>query len=240
MNERGLDISCAQGNNVNFQALKNAGCTFVILRAGYGSALKFPNQFDPTFDRNYREAKKVGLKVGAYWYTYATTPAGMQEEARAFCYALKGKQFELPVYMDLEEQKQFVSSVNTTNLVIAFCDYMEHAGYFVGVYCSTFWYTNHVKRETRERYACWIADWSTKCSYTGTYGIWQRGTTKIYNSGTGDIDDDVLYIDYTSIIKKKGLNGWPKNVNTEKYCTVQYTIKEKYKKQLDDYVKKLK
>ena len=236
MNERGLDISVAQGNNVDFQALKSAGCTFVILRAGYGSALKYPNQFDPTFDRNYKEAKKVGLKVGAYWYTYATTTAGIQEEARAFCYALKGKQFELPVYMDIEERSQF--NANTTKLVIAFCDYMEHAGYFAGVYCSTFWYTNYVKKETRERYACWIADWSSKCSYTGTYGIWQRGTTKIYNSGTGDIDDDVLYIDYTSIIKKKGLNGFAKQTPKEETVTVSYKIKKRYKETLDNIAKK--
>ena len=236
MNERGLDISCAQGNNVNFQALKNAGCTFVILRAGYGSALKYPNQFDPTFDRNYKEAKRVGLKVGAYWYTYATTTAGMQEEARAFCYALKGKQFEMPVYMDIEERSQF--NANTTKLVIAFCDYMERAGYFTGVYCSTYWYTNYVKKETRERYACWIADWSSKCSYTGTYGIWQRGTTKIYNSGTGDIDDDVLYIDYTSIIKKKGLNGFAKPAPKEETVTVTYKIKKRYKETLDNIAKK--
>lgn len=229
-----LDISAAQGYNVDFMAIKRAGYKGVVLRAGYGSALKYPNQFDPTFNSNYTKAKKAGLLVGAYWYTYATTTAGMTEEAKAFEYALRGKQFELPVYMDIEEKAQFTHN-GATNLVKVFCNYMEHAGYFTGVYCSTYWYTNYVDSATRERYACWIADWSSKCSYKGSYGMWQKGTVTIPNSGTGKIDDDECYIDYFSIIKSKGLNGFAK---TDETVTVTYKIKKRYKETLDNIAKK--
>lgn len=220
---KGLDLSAAQGYNVNFKAIKAAGYDFVILRAGYGSALTYPNQYDPTFEGNYTKAKAAGLKVGAYWYTYAIDPTIMVNEAKAFIKALKGKQFEMPVYMDIEEQNQF-SSGKTDKLVEAFCSTMEQAGYYVGVYCSTYWYTNFVSANVRARYDCWIAEWGSKCNYKGTYGIWQTGTTRVTNSGTGDIDADICYVDYATTIKSKGLNGYPKPTTTTKPTTTKKSI----------------
>lgn len=232
----GLDISVAQGYGVDFNAIKKAGYDFVILRAGYGSALRYPTQFDPTFEQNYKKAKQAGLKVGAYWYTYCTTTAGANEEAAAFAKALAGKQFEMPVYMDIEEKKQFDTGMNNcSNMVKAFCDYMEKSGYFAGVYCSTYWYTNYVNKTVRERYACWIADWSSKCSYTGSYGMWQDGTAWVNGM---KVDHDLCYLDYTTTIKAKGLNGFPKP-NTVKKVTVTYTIPSNKKAELDAFVKTL-
>ena len=208
---QGLDVSVAQGYNVNFNAIKAAGYDFVILRAGLGSALTYPNQFDPTFGSNYKKAKAAGLKVGAYWYTYCTTTAKANEEAAAFAKALSGKQFEMPVYMDVEEMAQFDSGkANLSAVAKAFCDYMEKSGYYAGIYCSTYWGTNFLSDEVRERYAFWCAEWGSKCNYKDTYGTWQNGTAYVSNSGTGAIDHDFCYVDYPSIIKGKGLNGFPK------------------------------
>jgi hypothetical protein len=214
---QGLDISVAQGYNVNFQAIKDAGNESVILRAGFGSALKYPNQFDPTFDSNYKKAKAAGLKVGAYWFTYCTTTKGAAEEAAAFAKALSGKQFEMPVYMDIEDNRQFnTGAANVTAMCKTFCDYMEKSGYYVGIYCSTFWGTKYISKEIRERYAYWDAEWGSRCTYTGTYGMWQNGVAYVTNSGTGAIDHDYCYVDYPSIIKSKGLNGFPKPAKAEK------------------------
>lgn len=208
---QGLDISLAQGYNVDFNKIRAARYDFVILRAGYGSALKFPKQFDDTFEENYKKAKAAGLKVGAYWFTYCTTTAGAQEEAKAFVSALKGKQFEMPVYMDIEEAAQFkTGKTNCSNMAKVFCDYMEKAGYYAGIYCSTFWGNNYLSNDVRARYAYWCADWGSKCNYTGAYGMWQNGTAYVSGSGTGAIDHDFCYVDYPSIIKAKGLNGYKK------------------------------
>lgn len=214
---QGLDISAAQGYNVNFNKIKAAGYDYVILRAGYGSALKYPKQFDGTFESNYKKAKAAGLKVGAYWFTYCTSTAGAQEEAKAFVSALKGKQFEMPVYMDIEEATQFnTGKTNCSNMALAFCNYVEKAGYYVGIYCSTFWGNNYLTADVRNKYAYWVAEWGSKCNYTGAYGMWQNGTAYVSGSGTGAIDHDYCYVDYTSIIKNKGLNGFPKPVKKEK------------------------
>ena len=205
---QGLDISVAQGYNVDFNKIKAAGNEFVILRAGLGSALKYPNQFDPTFNSNYKKAKAAGLKVGAYWFTYCTTTAGAQEEAKAFVKALSGKQFEMPVYMDIEVNNQFnTGKSNCSAMAKTFCDYLEKSGYYAGIYCSTYWGTAYLTDEVRERFAYWDAEWSSRCTYKGSYGMWQNGTA--YVSGQA-IDHDYCYVDYPSIIKSKGLNGFPK------------------------------
>jgi len=232
-----LDISAAQGTNVDFAAIKKAGYKGVVLRAGYGSALKYPNQYDPTFEPNYKKAKAAGLLVGAYWFTYCTTTQGAVEEAAAFAKALAGKQFELPVYMDIEEKKQFdTGKTNCSAMIRMFCNYMETSGYFAGVYCSTYWYTHYVDKTVRERYACWIAEWASKCSYTGSYGMWQTGVAWVKGM---QIDHDLCYVDYPTIIKNKGLNGFAKPAPKEETVKVTYTVKKKYKDKLDAYVKTL-
>lgn len=208
MNVQGVDLSYCQPK-VDFEKLKEQGYKFVILRAGYGSALKYPNQYDPTFEDHYRNARAAGLGIGAYWYSYADSADAAKDEAKAFIKALGGKLFEYPVYMDLEERSQFYrGKAFCDSIVTAFCSELENAGYFAGVYCSTYWYTNFVSESVRSRYACWIADYAPRCSYTGQYGIWQNGL--VTAEGIGSIDHDFCYTDYPSVIKASGRNGFPK------------------------------
>ena len=103
---QGLDLSYCQPN-VDFKAVKSQGYNFVILRAGYGRAINYPNQYDPTFEKHYANAKAAGLNVGAYWYSYAISADDAKLEAQSFIKALKGKQFEYPVFFDMEEASQF-------------------------------------------------------------------------------------------------------------------------------------
>lgn len=211
MNIQGVDLSYCQPK-VDFKKLKDDGFGFVLLRAGYGSALTYPNQYDPTFEPNYKAAKDAGLDIGAYWYSYADSPEAARDEARAFIKALTGKRFEYPIYMDIEERSQFYRGMAfCDSIVTAFCDELINAGYYAGVYCSTYWYTNFVSKKVREKYPCWIADYAPSCGYTGTYGIWQNGL--VYVEGIGSIDHDFCYVDYPSIIRAAGKNGYPKPAN---------------------------
>ena len=98
----GIDVSKWQGR-IDWQRVKNAGVKFALLRAGYGDTLSYPSQLDETFEYNYSECKRVGLPVGAYWYSYATTPEMALREAKSCIAALRGKQYEYPIYFDVEE-----------------------------------------------------------------------------------------------------------------------------------------
>lgn len=197
----GIDVSGIQGN-IDFKRVKAGGVEFVIIKAGYSTSTV------PTWELNYANAKNSGIKVGAYWYSYADSIEEGREEARAFIKALKGKQLDFPVYLDLEEKTQFDKGKDfCTRLVEAFCGELEKAGYYAGVYCSTYWYTNFVEESVREKRPAWIADYRDKCYYTGTYGIWQYDAA--YVEGVQyDCDRDIGYVDYSDYIKEHGLNGY--------------------------------
>lgn len=85
---KGIDLSEHQGS-VDFNKLKASGIDFVLLRAGYGSANRYPEQYDARFEEYYKKAKAVGLGVGAYWYSYAENADMAQDEAASFIKALR-------------------------------------------------------------------------------------------------------------------------------------------------------
>lgn len=206
---QGLDISSCQAS-VDFKKVKAAGYDYVILRINEWNQVARDIMKDTKFEEYYKAAKAAGLKVGAYYFTYANTVDYVKYEAETALKWLKGKQFEYPIYFDIEREQQFNQGVAFCDAAIkTFCDVFEKAGYFVGVYCSTFWYTKCVSVSVRERYACWIAEWSSKCNYKGSYGMWQNGTAMVPGI-SGGVDHDICYVDYPAQIKAKGLNGFPK------------------------------
>ncbi|WP_288168074.1 GH25 family lysozyme, partial [Ruminococcus sp. CAG:379] len=83
---------------------------------------------------NYSGAKAVGIPVGAYWYSYAMNENEARQEADVFLSVIKGKQFEMPVYFDLEEKKQFdLGKEKVSAIMRAFLEKVESAGYFTGL-----------------------------------------------------------------------------------------------------------
>lgn len=205
-----LDISKFQGSNINFKQLKADGIYGVILRVNDPDN---PISKDPCFERNYYDAVAAGLHVGCYWFVQAVTMDFAKQELTKCLEFIKGKKFDLPIYFDIERSEQFkLGSSFCTSLVKYLCLTAQNAGYFVGVYCSTYYYTKYVSADVRNTYACWIADWRHSCGYTGQYGMWQYGTikTKGINNGNTDVDANKLYVNYPVAIKDRGLNGYTK------------------------------
>ena len=213
MKIKGIDVSQWQGN-IDFNKVKSASIDFVILRAGYG---RYISQKDPTFEDNYRKAKSAGLNVGVYWYSYAQSEADARAEAAVCMEAIKGKQFEYPIYFDLEEQSQFSrGKAFCSALVTAFCGEMEKAGYFAGLYISRSPLQNYITAEVAGRYALWVAEYGSKCNYGGSYGMWQYSSEGRVNGISGNVDMDECYVDYPKIIKNGGFNGFVKPKTAEK------------------------
>ena len=205
---RGIDVSEWQGN-IDFAKVKKSGIDFVIIRAGYG---KDASQKDKCFEHNYKNAKAAGLHIGAYWYSYADSSEDALKEAKTFLSAVKGKQFDFPLYFDLEEQKQFSKGRNfCDSLVKAFCGELEKSGYFAGLYISRSPLQCYISESVAKRYALWIAEYGSKCRYSGTYGIWQSSSTGRVSGISGNVDLDTAYTDYPSVIRKGGFNGYSKS-----------------------------
>lgn len=203
MAKSGIDISYCQ-TSVNWNVLK---VDFVLIRAGYG---RYAYQKDTMFETHYNNACSKNIPKGAYWYSYAMSEAEAIEEAKACIAVLKGKKFEYPIYFDMEEQKQkALGRAKVSAIVKAFCKTMEDAGYWVGLYTNVDWYVNVIDDEIKNRYAIWIAHWDvSKPGISGQYGVWQYKVGTI-NGVSGRCDLDYSYVDYPTMIKARGKNGYP-------------------------------
>lgn len=204
---KGIDVSRYQGE-IDWKKVKASGVQFAMLRAGYG---RFDAQKDAQFERNYKEAKAAGVPVGAYLYSYAKSVEDARNEAKVFLQWVKGKQFAYPLAFDVEEAeqaqkgKQFVS-----DLIRAFCETVEQAGYYVCIYANKYWLDNYIDADCKKRYDVWVAQWAKTNTYNGAYGMWQYTSDGAVSGISGRVDLDESYKDYPSIMRKNGLNGFPK------------------------------
>lgn len=219
MKIKGIDVSEWQ-EGIHWKNAKKDGVVFGMLRAGYGSAIMWPNQYDKTFEQNYKWAKEAGVNVGAYWYSYASTTEQAREEASAFLATLKGKQFEYPVAMDVEE------TCIKTEAVKAFCSEMEGHGYYVMIYANLDYLNNRLDMSQLTQYDVWCADWSDSCGYSRA-GIWQYTAAGSVNGIKGRVDMNYSFLDYASVIKDAGLNGYKAASDDTVPCVEAKKILEK-------------
>lgn len=200
--KNGIDISWCQ-TQVDWSKVKT---DFAIIQAGGG---RVKNKKDDMFESHYAGAKSAGIPVGAYWFSRALTVDEAIAEADIFISILNGKQFEYPVYMDVEVQKQLdLGKDKLSEIVKAFIERVEKAGYWGGLYISRSHLQTYITDYVKNRFALWIAEWGTKLNYNGNVGIWQRSESGTVDGITGNVDLDVSYIDYLEKIRAKGLNGF--------------------------------
>lgn len=203
-----IDVSKHNGT-IDWTKVKSDGIEGVIVRGGYGRVI---TQKDKTFEDFYAGAVKVGLHIGAYWYSYAVTVAEAEQEAKAFLECIKGKRFDLPVYLDIEDKTQVpLGKKVCTDIVNAFMGILETAGYFAGVYSFDSFFSTNLDDSVRKRYAVWSARVENvlpKCA--PEWGIHQYSWKGKVNGIKGDVDMDNCIKDYPTVIKGAGLNGYIK------------------------------
>ena len=185
-----IDVSTWQGS-IDFNKVKSAGYNYVIIRAGYG---KEKSQKDNMFETNYKKAKSAGLKVGAYWFSYAMSPSTATAEADACLSCIKGKKFELPVYYDMEYQPAMsTSNSNYTKMAVNFCNKLKSNGFKSGVYSSASVYDYLLNRKTLKNngISIWNAEWYTKPSIT--CDVWQYSDNGRINGISTNVDLNYIY-----------------------------------------------
>lgn len=185
---KGIDVS-TWNTSVDYNAVKRAGIDVVIIRAGYG---RETYQKDNMFESHYANAKKAGLKIGAYWYSYADGVADAKKEAQACLQCLGGKSLDLPIYFDMEESSQTAYGRTTlTNMAIAFCDTIVAGGYRAGVYSNANWFNNYLNYSTlKSKYSIWLAQWSS--SHSISCDIWQYADDGKISGCSGNFDMNII------------------------------------------------
>ena len=207
---KSIDVSYCE-TKVDWNAVKSSGLAdFVIIRAGYGRLL---SQKDVMFESHYAGAKKAGIPVGCYWYSYAKSVSEIQTEAKVFLETIKGKQFEYPVYLDFEEKSQFaLGKAKCSEMAKAFLDILENAGYYAGLYASKSHLENYFTEEILKRYTVWVAHYGvSETSYKYPFDMWQYSDNGTVPGINHRCDMNYCYKEnFPEIIKSAGLNGFQK------------------------------
>ena len=204
---KGIDVSKWQGD-INWAKVKAAGIKFAMIRSSYGSV---DGQEDAKLAANVKGCEANGIPYGFYHYSYATTVEGAKREAAYFLKVIKGYSPTMPVVYDVEDKTQAgLSKATLTAMVKAFCDAVEAAGYYVMLYSSKSWLETKFNMSELAKYDVWLAQWSSSPTYKGAFGLWQYSSTGSVSGISGNVDMDIAYKDYPSIIKANGLNGQKK------------------------------
>lgn len=205
----GVDVSKYNGYP-DWKKAKADGVQFAILRLGSGYNGGY---VDKTFEYNYRECKKAGIGVGVYVASYLNISAEIDMTLKA----LKGKQLEYPVYFDIEDfsiSGRSYTNSQLTNYAVRYCSEVERAGYYVGIYSNKAFLDSRLYWERIKKYDIWIAHWNKSVNYNGKYGMHQytnQGQWRgIPSTGEGGVDTNWCFVDYPSLMKKLGINGYKK------------------------------
>ena len=193
---KGIDVARYQ-TDIDWDAVKASGIDFALIRTGYGGEA-WDKQTDPYFVQNYDNAVRVGIKVGAYHYSYATTVEMASQEADLCLHILDGRKMDYPVYYDIEEQRTLDGQL-LANIVTTFCSKLQAAGYRVGIYSSPSFFNSNLSSPSLDIYEKWVAHWGVDSPrYSKPFTVWQYGYETIPGI-SGMTDADYSYKDYTSI-----------------------------------------
>lgn len=205
---KGIDVSSWQGA-IDWGVVKNS-IDFAIIRAGYGN-----NNIDSCAEQNVKGCEDNAIPFGLYWFSYAYTVEMARNEAKYLLQFVKGHLPLFPLYFDFEydsikyAEKQGVVITNKLlhDMATAFCEELESAGYYAGIYAN-YEYVKWVYGENIfKRYDLWYARWDV--SEPGrSVNLWQNSSTGKHIGISGNVDTNVSFIDFPSLIKDRGLNGY--------------------------------
>ena len=217
---KGIDVSKWQGE-IDWRKVANAGIGFAIIRLGYRGYGDGSLKLDPYFRSNVLGAAAQNIPYGVYFFSQAKNASEGAEEARyvmAQLETLTAKPL-YPIYFDAEYSTEKmtgradgITKAARTAAADAFCNTLELAGYYAGVYTYTsFALEGKIDYPAlAAKYTMWLADYRANYDRTLKRDIHQYSASGKVDGITGSADMNVSTVDFPAIVKKSGLNGWPK------------------------------
>ncbi len=188
----GIDVSSWQ-NNIDWKKVKETGVEFVMIRIGFGHTTKGEIVLDSTYLDNIKGAKEAGLKVGLYFYSYASNKKEAKTQARWIIDTLDGESLDLPIAFDWEDWGDFnsykVSFKTLSSIADTFIKEVEKNGYDGMLYGSAY----HLKTMWKSKQRTWLAYYTDKNDYTGKYEMWQLSSRGNVRGIETPVDINILY-----------------------------------------------
>ena len=191
----GIDVSNHQGD-IDWESVKNSGVEFVFIRIWFGHNREAKIMEDEKFRKNLEGARNAGLKVGLYFYSYATEIWEAEEQANWIVKTLNGEKIDLPIVFDYETWKSFptynINIVDLNKVAKRFLDILHDNGY-EGMNYSSKYYLNTIWNLSE--YPTWLAHYVSKTNYDKDFKVWQFSNTGEVPGINGFVDLDVLYLE---------------------------------------------
>ena len=194
----GIDISKHNGN-IDWNAVKNSGVQYVILRCGYRGSASGVLVEDQKFKSNIQGATAAGLKVGIYFFSQAVNEVEAVEEASMTLSLIKKYRITYPVYIDVESangRADGISKAARTSVINAFCQTVRNSGYTPGLYANKNWLTEKINTGALGGCKIWLAQYVAAPTYGGRYEMWQYSSRGSIAGIKGNVDLNVSYMGY--------------------------------------------
>ena len=194
----GIDVSKWNGT-IDWNAVKNSGVSYVIIRVGYRGSSQGALIEDPKFKTNIKGATAAGIKVGVYFFTQAVDEVEAVQEASMVLDRISGYKISYPVFLDVEGsggRGDAIDSATRTAVCKAFCNTIKNAGYTPGIYANKTWLSSKMDAGALSGYKIWLAQYAKTPTYTGRYDLWQYRSNGKVSGISGNVDLNLSYLGY--------------------------------------------
>lgn len=194
----GIDVSKHNGN-IDWNAVKNAGVNYVIIRCGYRGSATGVLVEDQKFRANIQGATAAGLKVGIYVFSQAVNEPEAVEEASMALDLIRKYKITYPVFIDVESANGRADGIDAgtrTRVIQAFCNTIMDSGYRAGVYANKNWLSEKIHVSALGNYKIWLAQYAATPTYGGRYDMWQYSSTGRIPGISGNVDLNISYLNY--------------------------------------------
>lgn len=195
---KGIDVSSYQGD-IDWRQVRNDGVRYAFIRLGYRGYGTGVMMTDEYFEKNYKEARDAGVKVGVYFYSQAISIAEAKEEADYVLDVLDGRELDFPIAFDIEgapnasARTAGMTPAMTTAVVNAFCKRVEAEGYDTILYTYTRYLFTNMEIANLQNHKLWIAQYYKVPFYPYRFQIWQYSSKGRVNGINGDVDLNIMF-----------------------------------------------
>lgn len=219
MQKKGIDISHHQGD-IDFDSLKG-NIDFAMVRTSYGSFYE-----DKKYKQNIKGLERINVPYGFYHFSYATSVELAKKEAEGFINIIKKYNPTYPIVIDIEwsNRTENVRADTLISITDTICSMIEKAGYYAMIYANLDYFNNKLNDSRLDKYDKWLAEWKSNPTYKKSFGIWQYSSKGQIPGINGNVDLNISYKDYPSIIKGKKTDD--NRNDTSKTDEINYVVKK--------------
>lgn len=215
----GIDVS-KWNQEIDWEAVKDAGVEFAIIRCGYRGASTGALVIDPRYQENIEGAIEAGIPVGVYFFTQALDEVEAVEEASMVIRLIEDYDVDYPVFLDSESaggggRADELDSGERTKAHRAFLQTIEAAGYETGVYASRNWLKDRIDMTHLSDYRIWLAEYADAPTYDDYYyHMWQYTSRGMVDGISTNVDLNLSYMNIdTSVNHARSAAGYSGVVN---------------------------